>query len=148
MGMTSAQLGVEKRPGYMYWPMPSSVLAGIAVGREAAELALTRVARADLDLAVAHARVEAVERAHRRAAGDLALEVVDAAVARADEALGGLDVAHRAAEVHAARGDRDELRVVARSGSAAGRSSGCAAHVDRGLADLADALGSVITRGM
>ena len=104
--------------------MPSSGLAGVA-GREALSSELTRVARADLDVAVAHARVEAVERAHRRAAGDLAVEVVDAAVARADEALGGLDVADRAAEVHAARRDGDERRCTRRFGRAVDR-SGCA----------------------
>ena len=53
----------------------------------------------------AHAGVEAVERAHGRAAVDLALEVVDAAVARAHEPLRGLDVAHGAAQVGAAGGD-------------------------------------------
>ena len=37
-----------------------------------------------------HARVEAVERAHRRAADAAAEQVVDAAVAGADEALGGV----------------------------------------------------------
>src|SRR3982750_4652207 len=41
--------------------------------------------------------LEAIERPDRRAAGHLAVELVDAAVARADEALGGLDVADRAA---------------------------------------------------
>ena len=121
--------------------MPSRSCAGIAVGREAPELAVDRVARADLDLAVAHAGVEAVERADRRAAGDLALEVVDAAVARADEALRGVDVAHRAAEVHAARGDRDDRPSSRAVGSGGASISGLrAAHVDRGLADLADAL--------
>src|SRR5439155_16343515 len=57
-------------------------LAGIAVAREALELGVDRVARPDLDLAVADARVEVVQRADRRAAGDAAGEVVDAAVAR------------------------------------------------------------------
>ena len=99
------------RAGYMYWPTPSSGIPG-SRGEKRAQLGVQAVARADLDLAVAHARVEAVQRAHRRAAGDLALEVVDAAVARADEALGGFDVAHRAAEVHAARRDRDVVVVL------------------------------------
>src|SRR5262249_19759680 len=66
--------------------------------REDLELAVDRVARADLDEALLDARVEAVQRAHRRAADDRAAEVVDAAVARADEALSGLDVVDRAAE--------------------------------------------------
>ena len=43
------------------------VLARVA-GREALELGVDAEARADLDRAVAHARVEAVERADRRAA--------------------------------------------------------------------------------
>src|SRR6476619_6771641 len=50
--------------------------------------AADREAGTDLELAVAHAVVEAVQRAHRRTAVDLALEVVHAAVARADEPLG------------------------------------------------------------
>ena len=56
-------------------------------GREALELGVDAEARADLDARRRDARVEAVERAHRRAAVALAVEVVDAAVARADEAL-------------------------------------------------------------
>src|SRR5215217_7269956 len=64
-------------------------LAGIAEAREALERRVDGVARADFDHAVAQTRVEVVERAHGRTAGDLALEAVDAAVARADEALGG-----------------------------------------------------------
>src|SRR4029453_17653677 len=60
----------------------------------------------------ANARVEAVERADGRAAGHLPGELVDAAVARADEALRRLDVADRAAQVHAAGGDGDELVVL------------------------------------
>ena len=65
-------------------------------------------------------------------------------MARADEALRGRRPAHRAAEVHAAAGDRD--RPARRSPAARGLPatssiSGLrAAHVDRGLADLADAL--------
>ena len=57
-------------------------------------------------------------------------------MARADEALGGLDEAHRAAEVHAARGDRDERLL------AVGRAVDLLVarpHVDGRLADLADA---------
>ena len=89
--------------------MPSSGSPG-SRGEKRSSSLVDGEARADLDAGRAHARVEAVERADRRAAVDLAAEVVDAAVARADEALGGLDEAHRAAEVHAARRDRDELR--------------------------------------
>ena len=93
------------------------------------------------------ARVEAVERAHRRAALDLALEAVDAAVAGADELLRRLDVAHRAAEVGAAGGDRDVgLRVLALDDLVL--ASVELADVDRGLARVAD-LGDrcSITRG-
>src|SRR5438128_703927 len=102
--------------------------------REALEVVVERVARANLDAALDHPRVEAVERAHWRAAVDLAELTVDTAVARADEAFGCLDVADRAAKVHAAVGDRDErlvrgvavqLRVVL-------------ADVDRRLARVAD----------
>src|SRR3712207_7956349 len=53
--------------------------------REAAQLGVDAVARADLQLAVDHARVEAIERADRRAAGAHAAEVVDAAVTRSEE---------------------------------------------------------------
>src|SRR4051812_14262041 len=83
-------------------------LAGVAVAGEARELRVDRVARADLDLAVAHAGVEVVERPDRRATGDAAREVVDAAVTRTDEAVGGRRPADGAAEVHAAAGERDE----------------------------------------
>src|SRR6185436_683781 len=81
--------------------LPDAVerLAGVARG-EALELAVDRVARSDLELTVAGARVEAVERADRRTAVDLAAEVVDAAVARADEAPRGRDEPHRAPKVH------------------------------------------------
>src|SRR5437764_11148052 len=82
--------------------------------REAPQLVVDRVARADLDQAgrAVHAGVEAVQRTDRRAAGDHAAEVVHAAVARADESLGGGDEAHRTTEVHAARGQRHELVVL------------------------------------
>src|SRR3712207_3588320 len=86
------------------------VLSRVAVGREPLELAVDGVARTDLDLAVADPDVEPVQRADRRTAVDLAGEVVDAAVARADEALGGLDVPDGAAEVHAAGREGDEVR--------------------------------------
>src|SRR5581483_57315 len=88
--------------------------------------------------AVHHTCVEAVERAHRRPAYNAALGVIDAAVAGADEALGRLHVAHRAAEVRAAGGDghvwKRRLALVARA--AVGR--GGLADVDRGLPRLAD----------
>ncbi len=115
--------------------MPSSGSPGIT-RREALELGVDRVTRADVDVAVVLERVEAVERAHRRTAGDLAAEVVDAAVARADETLGGLDVADRAPEVHAARGERDVVVVlVVRLGVDRGVAL---AHVGDRLARLAD----------
>src|SRR3954454_7931248 len=87
-------------------PQPVEVVRRVT-RLEAAQLGVQREAIAELHAAVDDARVEAVERAHRRAAGDLALGVVDAAVAGADELLRGLDVAHRAAQVSAAGGDRD-----------------------------------------
>src|SRR5207248_2037348 len=73
-----------------------------------------RVTGADLDQAggIVEAGVEAVGRTNRRATGDHSAEVVHAAVARADEALGGGHVAHRAAEVHATRGQRHETVVL------------------------------------
>src|SRR5581483_4225949 len=80
--------------------------------REALKLGVDRVARADLDQAVAHTRVEAVQRAHRGSAGDHPAKVVDAAVTRTDESLRGGDEAHRTAQVHAARGQRHELVVL------------------------------------
>ena len=111
--------------------MPSSGSPG-SRGEKRSSSRLTEKRGPISTLAVAHARVEAVERAHRRAAVDLALEVVDAAVARADEALRGLDVADRAAEVHAARGDRDELLVLEVLGQLVGVDLRVAlAHVDR-----------------
>src|SRR5215218_7966155 len=116
--------------------MPSSGISRIARG-ETLELGVDAEARADLDVAVAHARVEAVQRADRRAAVDLALEVVDAAVAGTDEALGGGHEAHRAAEVHAARRDRDvRVVLVARLVVELGA---VLADVDGRLADVADA---------
>ena len=62
--------------------MPESVqvVRGIA-RRETFQVGVQREAGAELDAAGAQAGVEAVERPHRRAADDLALEVVDAAVA-------------------------------------------------------------------
>src|SRR6202042_405295 len=79
-------------------------LAGVP-GRKPRKLRVDRVARSELDQAggLVQARVEAVQRAHGGTAGDHPTEVVDAAVARADEALGGDHIPHRAAEVHTAR---------------------------------------------
>ena len=54
-------------------------------GREAARSELSEKRSPISTRPLDHARVEAVERAHRRAALDLALEAVDAAVAGADE---------------------------------------------------------------
>src|SRR3954471_7238998 len=119
---------------------PVERLARQARAREALELGVDRVARPDLDLAVADAGVEVIERAHRRAAGHLAAEAVDAAVARADEARRGLRPAHRAAEVHAAAGDRDERLGFLRRRVQLVVIRVARAHVDGRLADLADAL--------
>ena len=118
-------------------------LARIAVAREAREARVDRVTGADLDLTVAHPCVEVVERAHRRPAGHLTLEAVDPAVARADEALRRGRPAHRAAQVHAARGDRDDRRVGRRrrgDALALVELRVAAADVDGRLADGADAL--------
>src|SRR4051812_1095231 len=111
--MSVAQLRGGEAPRVEVLADPVEVLARIAVAREPLELAVDGGARAHLDLAVADAGVEVVERPHRRTAGDLAAEVVDAAVARADEPRRGLRPADGAAEVHAPRGERDErlLRV-------------------------------------
>src|SRR5207342_3555163 len=116
------------------FPDPAGELAGIA-GAHRFHLVGDAVAGADLDLAVADPGLEMVERAHRRAADPLALEVVDAAVAGADEVAGRLDEAHRAAEVDAAVGDGDVgLRVLAQLLRAF-------ADVGGGLAGVADPLG-------
>ncbi len=114
-------------------PDAAGVLAGVA-GAHRLEVAGDAVARPDLDRVADHPRLEAVERSNRRAADHLALEVVDTAVAGADEVAGGFDEAHRTAEVGAAGRDRDELlRVLAEIGAAA-------TDVDRGLARVAGAL--------
>ncbi len=86
-------------------------------------------------MAVADAGLEVVERANRRAADALALEVVNAAVAGADEVAGGLDEADRATEVGAAVGDSDEL-----AGFFA-QFLGALTDVGGGLAGVADPLG-------
>src|SRR5438309_236178 len=98
-------------------------------------MAVDAEAGTDLDAVVGgDPRVEAIERAHRGPARAQAAEVVDAAVARADEAPGGRDVAHRAAGVHAARGERDDL-VEPALGLGVDRAIALA-HVDGRLADL------------
>src|SRR6202012_5082529 len=73
-----------------------------------------------------------VEGSHGGAADPLALEVVDAAVARADEVTRGLDEADRAAEVGAAVGHGDVL-----AGFLA-QFLRAFAHVGGRLADVAD----------
>src|SRR5262249_37547349 len=71
-------------------------------------------ARAGFDLAARAPGLEAIGRAHRGAADDSSFEVVDAAVAGADEVPGGLDEPDRAAEVGAAVGHGDVfLRILA-----------------------------------
>src|SRR5436190_3535383 len=87
-------------------PDPAGVLAGIASAHRV-ELRGDAVAGAEQHLAVADARLEAVERADGRAADHLALEVVDAAVAGADEVARRGDEVHWATDVRAAAGDRD-----------------------------------------
>ena len=115
------------------FPDAAGELAGVA-GAHRFELVGDAVARAELDLALADAGLEMVERAHRRAADPFALEVVDAAVAGADEVAGRLDEADRAAEVGAAVGEGDDfLRVLAEL-------LGALADVGGGLADVADPL--------
>src|SRR3954453_1905527 len=104
---------------------------------EALELRVHREARADPEVGAPHLGVEAIERAHGRTAVDLALEVVHPAVAGADEAPGRLDEAHRAAEVHAPRRDRDVLAVAV--GRALVDLRVALADIDGRLAGLADA---------
>ena len=105
--------------------------------REPLQLRVDAVARAELDLPVLDPGLEAVERPHGRAALDLAVRVVHAAVAGAHEPLRRADPAHRAAEVRAAGRDRDELVRVVRPVDL-----GVAlAHVGGRLAGLADAPG-------
>ena len=64
---------------------------------------------ADLDLVVVDADRVARERVGRRAGGDAAVLVVDAAVAGAHEEARLWHPAHRAAEVGAVHGEGDEL---------------------------------------
>src|SRR5260370_23669868 len=75
-------------------------LARVADG-ESPQLAVDAVARAELYAITPDARIETVERARRRPADAPAAEVVDAAVAGADERLGGGDEVYRAAHVGA-----------------------------------------------
>src|SRR5919197_5049487 len=114
LGMARSRSGELAHGGARGVQVLADAVEGLArvAGREALELAVDREARPDLELAAADAGVEAVERADGRAAVHLAAEVVDAAVAWAHEAPGGFDEADRAAEVHAARRDRDELVVL------------------------------------
>ena len=86
-------------------------LAGVA-WREAAQFTIDREARPNQHRVVLKLRVKAVERAYRRATGNLADDVVDASVTWADEALSSGREANRAAEVHAERRDRDVVVVL------------------------------------
>ncbi len=70
--------------------------------REVAQLAVDAEARPHFDVLAGDAGVEAVERPHGRPAHPAAEQVIHAAVARADEALGGVHPANRAADVRAA----------------------------------------------
>ena len=122
-----------KRLGYRYCQRPSRGSPGVA-RREPLQLGVDAVARAELDLPLLDAGDEPVERAHRRAAGHLALEVVDASVAGADEPRSRHHPAHGAAEVRTASRDRHEAaRLLTRQ-----RGAGLA-DVGGGLAGLADA---------
>src|ERR1035437_4622147 len=76
-------------------------------GGEAAQLAVDAEARAEFHVAAAPARVEGIGRADGGPSDTAAEQVVDAAVAGADEALGRVHPAHRAAQVRTAAGDRD-----------------------------------------
>src|SRR4029077_20650331 len=104
---------------------------------EPLELAIEAVARTHLDLTVAHARVEAVERPRRRAADAAAEQVVDAAVTGADEGLRSVLVGDRAADMRAARRERDVPVPLVRLVDVDLRIA--PTHEDRRLADVADA---------
>ena len=127
--------GTVGRFGHRYCQRPSSFSPG-SRGEKRSSSRVDAVARADLDLPLLDSRLEAVERAHRRAVDDQALEVVDAAVTGTDEALGRLDPPHRAAEVRAAGRDRDVLAL-----ALALEERVALAHVDGRLARLAHAGG-------
>src|SRR5262245_41333324 len=94
-------------------PDPAGVLARVASAHRLERVGHAE-ARAELHLAAADPGLEAVERPDRRAADLLALEVVDAAVAGADEVARRGHELDRAADVRAPRGERDErsLRLV------------------------------------
>src|SRR5262245_21667800 len=95
------------------FPDPTRELARVA-GADGFELGGDAVAWAEFDLAAQDAGLEAVQRADRRAADDFSFEVVDAAVAGADEVPCSLDEPDRAAEMGAAVGHGDVfLRVLA-----------------------------------
>src|SRR5205807_6041962 len=93
-------------------------------------------ARTELHLFADDTGVETVERPHRGAPHAAAEQVVDAAVAWADEALGRVDPAHGAAEVRAAAGDRYVRRAPVVGVGVDFRV--VPAHVDGRLARLAD----------
>ena len=76
-------------------PDPVEGLAGVA-RREAPELEVDAEARADLNPSVADPGVEPIERPRGRPADPDPEEVVDPAMARADEPLGSRDVPDRA----------------------------------------------------
>src|SRR4051794_38226372 len=103
--------------------------------REAVEVGVEREARTDLYAAVLDPGVEAVERADRWATRHLARGAIDAAVARADEALRRLDVADGAAQVHAAVRDGD-VRLIQQLLAVLGPVG--LPHIDGGLAAVAD----------
>jgi hypothetical protein len=82
-------------------------LSGVTRG-EAFELAVHGESPGvELHPALTNTGWEAIERSDWRPTHTPTQQIVDATMARADEALGGIDPAHRAAEMRAARGDRD-----------------------------------------
>src|ERR1700733_4516715 len=97
LSVPGGALGCAEPRGIQELPNSVQRLAWITRG-EGDELIVDRVARAKLDQPglLVVAGVEPVQRAHRRTTDDLAAEVVDAAVAGADEALGSRDVPDRA----------------------------------------------------
>src|SRR5437660_4029457 len=101
-------------------------------GGEDAQVTVDAEPGADLDAVADDARVEAVQRPHRRTPSALTAEVIDAAVTGADEAPGGGHEAHGTAGVHAARGDVDDPVDPARRPGVDGRVA--LAHIDGRLA--------------